>query len=192
MSVELILSAVTWVGLDAFHMPLSSLTSIAGEKAIEFAFNWEFDWACIRSPFLGVQGSKAMIGGVMERMAYFGWVWEPGDSLNVSTATKADEAEVDLSLWNVGRDGPGMEAARAVIRNWLHSKWRRSITAEAAQWIRAQGVVGGNEQLSRNRDAIVDCITRAANSTWWDWSDGSRLFFWRWPEAWRIEVRDGA
>jgi hypothetical protein len=61
-------------------------------------------------------------------MVNFGWVWEPGDSGNVSTAPKADEAEVNLSLWNVGGDGPGMEAARATISNWLHSFWRQSMT----------------------------------------------------------------
>jgi hypothetical protein len=30
--------------------------------------------------------------------------------------------------------------------------------------------------------AAGDCITRAANSTWWNWEDGSRPFFWRWSE----------
>jgi hypothetical protein len=53
-------------------------------------------------------GVEPRSNGSIERMVYFGWVWEPGDSGNVSTATKADEAEVDLSLWNVGGDdGPG-------------------------------------------------------------------------------------
>jgi hypothetical protein len=70
---------------------------------------------------------------------WFRWVWEPGDSGNVSTATKADEAKVDLSLWNVGGDGPGMEVAHATIRNWLHSFWRQSMTKEAACWLRTHG-----------------------------------------------------
>jgi hypothetical protein len=66
------------------------------------------------------------------------------------------------------------------------------MTAEATLWLRTQGMVEGAEQLSRNREVIADCITRTANSTWWEWSDGSRLFFWRWPEAWHQEARDGA
>ena len=70
---------------------------------------------------MGANGVEPTSNGALERMVYFGWVWEPGDSGNVSTATKADEAEVDLSLWNVGGDGPGMEAARATLRGWLPS-----------------------------------------------------------------------
>ena len=66
------------------------------------------------------------------------------------------------------------------------------MTLEATCWLRDQGVTDGHEQWQRNRDAIADCITRAVNSTWWDWSDGSRLFFWRWPDPWRLEARDGA
>jgi len=38
----------------------------------------------------------------------------------------------------------------------------------------------------------VDCITWASLSTWWEWLDGSRLFFWRWPEVWQREAQDGA
>jgi hypothetical protein len=43
-----------------------------------------------------------------------------------------------------------------------------------------------------NREAVRDCVTRCANSTWWEWADGSRLLFWRWGAAWRTEARDGA
>ena len=38
----------------------------------------------------------------------------------------------------------------------------------------------------------MDCLTRCLNSTWWSWDHGSRLFFWRWPQVWREEARDGA
>jgi hypothetical protein len=168
---------------------LSGKIPVARQEPDGFAF----DWARIRSPFLGLRGvDEPSFGGALERMAYFGWVWEPGDSVNVSTATKSDDAEVDLSLWNVGGDGPGLESARAVLRTWLHSRWRRSLTAEACGWLRNVGGANGKESFARNREVLADCITRAANSTWWEWSDGSRLFFWRWPEVWRLEARDGA
>lgn len=39
-------------------------------------------------------------------------------------------------------------------------------------------------------EAIADCLTRASNSTFWDWSNGSRLFFWRWQHWWK-SARDG-
>jgi hypothetical protein len=45
MSVELILSALKWLGLDALHRLVSHKTSIAGKEPKIFAFNWDFDWA---------------------------------------------------------------------------------------------------------------------------------------------------
>jgi hypothetical protein len=39
--------------------------------------------------------------------------------------------------------------------------------------------------------AAGGCITRAANSTWWNWEDGSRPFFWRWSEEYCHHIRDG-
>ena len=44
-----------------------------------------------------------------------------------------------------------------------------------------------------DRDLIVgrDGLSRAFNSTWWEWKDGSACFFWRWPIGIRKQVRDG-
>ena len=36
-----------------------------------------------------------------------------------------------------------------------------------------------------------DALTRAANSTWWSWDDGSTLYFWRWPLHLKDQIRDG-
>jgi hypothetical protein len=196
MSVELILSSLAWLGLDTHPVPHLNEISKAKKKSEKFICDWDFDWARIRSPLLGLPGcgETTVSGTSIERMAYFGWVWEPGDAVNVSTATKADEADVNLSLWNVGGDGPGMEHARSVLRTWLHSRWRRRLTTEASSWLRKHhdDVDFDEQEWQRNRVAVADCISRAANSTWWEWADGSRLFFWRWPEMWRLEARDGA
>lgn len=35
-----------------------------------------------------------------------------------------------------------------------------------------------------------DAVYRAANSSWWEWSAGSTLFFWRWPRRLWKSVRD--
>jgi len=42
------------------------------------------------------------------------------DGIEISIATKADDAKIDLSLWNVGGDAPGMEEARGKIWDGLH------------------------------------------------------------------------
>jgi hypothetical protein len=36
-----------------------------------------------------------------------------------------------------------------------------------------------------------DAVARAANSTWFEWEDGSRPFHWRWPEFYQRVIRDG-
>ena len=51
----------------------------------------------------------------------------------------------------------------------------------------------GKPQTDRGKSARggIDCLTRAAGCTEWEWPLGSRPFFWRWGEHWR-EARDGA
>ena len=36
-----------------------------------------------------------------------------------------------------------------------------------------------------------DAIRRSADSTWWEWSEGSFPFFWRWPEWYQTQIRVG-
>jgi hypothetical protein len=37
----------------------------------------------------------------------------------------------------------------------------------------------------------VDAIRRAAESSWWNWDDGSRPFHWRWPHWYQGTIQDG-
>ena len=48
-------------------------------------------------------------------------------------------------------------------------------------------------KLLKNKDweAGVDCLGRAMGSSWWEWSVGSRCFFWRWSRESRNGIRDG-
>jgi hypothetical protein len=82
-----------------------------------------------------------------------------------------------------------MEKARGAMRNLLHRRWRRKLCREACRWLKSKEAAVG---LDRNTIAVRDCVGRCANSTWWEWTDGSRLLFWRWPENWQVEARDGA
>jgi hypothetical protein len=40
-------------------------------------------------------------------------------------------------------------------------------------------------------EAGSDAVVRAARSSWWEWSDGSRPFHWRWPAEYIETIRDG-
>jgi hypothetical protein len=48
-----------------------------------------------------------------------------------------------------------------------------------------------DNELARDYLVGIDAITRALGSSFWEWDDGSTVFFWRWSrEHWK-ELRDG-
>ena len=65
----------------------------------------------------------------------------------------------------------------------------RNLRREASKWL-ANSLNSLPAERELNVEAICDCLERAAGSTFWDWEDGSRLFFWRWGEWWK-SARDG-
>jgi hypothetical protein len=38
---------------------------------------------------------------------------------------------------------------------------------------------------------LVIALREPPNSSWWDWEDGSRPFFWRWSVEYQNQIRDG-
>ena len=82
-----------------------------------------------------------------------------------------------------------MDLARATIRSFLHQCWLKRLWRGLRDFIRdnSKDIV----DREANRAAARDCLTRASRSDWWEWSDGSRLHFWRWPRDLWYETRDG-
>jgi hypothetical protein len=122
-------------------------------------------------------------------VGYFELLFDSTEALDVTTAARSDTAETDVSMWAVGGSGKGMESARDTIREKLaHRWWKKKILREGLNYLKTteEGV-----EHERDKDAVRECVTRSANSTWFDWADGSRLYFWRWPDKWRKEARDG-
>ena len=35
-----------------------------------------------------------------------------------------------------------------------------------------------------------DCLEQTIGSTWWEWMEGSRSLFWRWPKEFWWDIRD--
>lgn len=46
-------------------------------------------------------------------------------------------------------------------------------------------------ELNLDIKAGIDVMHRCCHSSFWEWTDGSRLIFWRWPAQFRQEARDG-
>jgi hypothetical protein len=60
-----------------------------------------------------------------------------------------------------------------------------------AHWKHMREANAKNDRGQNDMEAAKYCITRAAESSWWDWLDGSRPFHWRWPKEYQKTMRDG-
>jgi len=60
----------------------------------------------------------------------------------------------------------------------------------AKRGLKAYAQAHSRLRCNPNFGAGADCIRRAANSSWWEWQDGSRIFFWRWKGREQV-MRDG-
>ena len=71
--------------------------------------------------------------------------------------SKANDAGVDLSLWNVGGDAPGMEQAWGAICLGLHAAWQWRLMLEVVHWF-SHHADCTNEEQCRNHEALADCV----------------------------------
>mmetsp|Transcript_21443 Transcript_21443/g.30697 ORF Transcript_21443/g.30697 Transcript_21443/m.30697 type:complete len:454 (+) Transcript_21443:1331-2692(+) len=71
--------------------------------------------------------------------------------------------------------------------------WRKSVWRSWSYYYKGQLLNRHYTELNRDADCegARECLHYNAHCTWWEWHGGSKLFFWRWPEAFRIMARDG-
>lgn len=68
-------------------------------------------------------------------------------------------------------------------KDWLVQMWK----ARKAKSTRKER----ETELVKDYDVGIDAISRAISSSFWEWEDGSTVFFWRWTKEHRRELRDG-
>ena len=71
-------------------------------------------------------------------------------------------------------------------KSFYRYRWKGEGQLEYRKWHDSR-----KKQRLKDYEAGVDAIQRACLSTWWEWSDGSRPFHWRWPKWYRTTIRDG-
>ena len=121
-------------------------------------------------------------------------------------ATKADDAEVPVHLWDnrvwaLGWHNEHVLAAFKArmalpldtLRMFLLRAWWRRLYRDYTNFMAREH---GSDWLrmasaSEDRKAGRECLHRACQADWWEWKAGSRLFFWRWGKAHRLAARDG-
>jgi hypothetical protein len=73
---------------------------------------------------------------------------------------------------------------RKYMCNKYGNEWMELMRAEAKKR-------RGRKEIERDYDVGMDAIHRASRASFWDWDDGSTLFFWRWPKELHESLRDG-
>jgi hypothetical protein len=113
-------------------------------------------------------------------------------------ATKNDDAEVPVALWDarleagldpIVRERDWRRHLPILRRFWL-KRYKRLVLRSALDWIKGvekQGMTVSPKAM----DAIREGIYRIGHATWWEWTQGSTPFFWRWPEEFQDRIRDG-
>ena len=131
------------------------------------------------------------------------------DTVVLSPTRKADNAPVPASLWDkrIMASFPGkpittelLALFRMVGMSWYRKNLRRSFInylryCFSSEWDdyllgKRHTVKGGESEFQKSLEFGVDVLMRADRASWFDWTDGSALVFWRWHDF-KIEARDG-
>jgi len=116
-------------------------------------------------------------------------------------AVKNDNAQVPMELWEEYLlcpfphqaeliAHPGWIKAMKVFQQLGLQRWRRDKLRSYVQWKR-KNQDKPVEFLAQAHEAAREALERATLATWWDWPNGSRPFFWNWPEEVQTEVMLG-
>jgi len=135
---------------------------------------------------------------------------------SIDESVKADDAAVPTSLWNrklflhptkyipekhdrILENLREKFALRWYRRHLMQSFSRYMQSKHGIDWAiklsdaRKQYIHGNTKsEIILDGNVGADTVGRAVNADWWNWSDGSTLLFWRWPEEVRLEARGGS
>lgn len=131
------------------------------------------------------------------------WVFQMGEPTydGNAVATKSDDAEVRTQLWHEqlvrglskGNKVVSEEEVRRasdICRKYLLVLWKKRVERSFENWIVSQQTLG----IPVTPEEVVageDCCRRANGASWWNWEEGSRPFFWRWPSHYRNNILSG-
>ena len=123
-------------------------------------------------------------------------------------AVKSDYAGVDTYIWDerVLSNFPDMKynedtviklnvLRRFLLGTWVRRVWRSFMMylkdEYGDEWTYLSSKNTQGTELNKNITHFVDCAYRAGGATWFEWEEGSTLFFWRWVKQYRKMARDG-
>ena len=99
--------------------------------------------------------------------------------------------------WDVGWRLPAkiwklQPSVKKTVR-WLLESEKRYVWIQQGKqryqtWAKA---MKAHPAAAKDWEPAIECMEKAAGATWWEWKEGSRLFFWNWPPSYRTWARDG-
>ena len=131
---------------------------------------------------------------------------------------KNDDARVRVSEWDLRAIPPRLRDCseelkhkmfksfdvfrRLQLRRYRHHKTgvigsfrRYMISAHGSGWqsklVKKSARSSNIIEVIRDYNSGIDTIHRATSASFWEWTHGSTLFFWRWPEEYCKAIRDG-
>jgi hypothetical protein len=131
----------------------------------------------------------------------------------IQVATKADDAEMPVALWNDRIRGFTNQKIRDNFLKHLRTLalrwWRRNVIRSFMRWFKnkypsmkvSDGVrpidhfnipkILRHKTASKDWAAGRECIWRCSGASWWEWDLGSRPFHWRWSKEYQEIIQDG-
>jgi len=125
-------------------------------------------------------------------------------------SVKADDATTPVHLWDervwsVHHISARRQSFQAryhhcpldSFRGFLLRRWKINVRQSFQRYLReAYGTTWSKlgqrgSRLTADLRSGRECLWHAMEAEWWEWSQGSRPFFWRWPSSLRDLARDG-
>jgi len=133
-------------------------------------------------------------------------------------AVKSDDATVPEYLWDLvlvldgdkGKIGRLFHLRHFILR-WLKRRFRREFvnwfygkyhalskrllgksTSSYTEWSKTlRNYLRKSPEAAVDWEAGAECVRRYSGADWWEWTNGSRPHYWRWPQEYQKQIRDG-
>ena len=121
-------------------------------------------------------------------------------------AVKADNAKVEVDMWNEAATSnfgfTFSEKDHGHLFDWLRQFMLIRFKQYALRsfvlymvmthgWQPEEVIVPHAAEFAVDDEAGIEALNRVGKSSFWNWDDGSSIFFWRWLKEIRQECRDG-
>jgi hypothetical protein len=120
---------------------------------------------------------------------------------NSDKAVKADDALVPTFLWNrevcgiidrLDPEDPAVIGALDVLRGkLLLPYWKVNVVLSLTDWLRDNKDRMTPKEYEKCKESGRKSMFHMGKVDWWKWRGGSHPFFWRWPEEFQTDIRDG-